>query len=92
MGRNKIAIKTIENKRQKGITFHRRKHGLIKKAHELSVLTGARVAVLMFDAKDECHLVSYSDLMFILITSIVSICSILQYKTLKKYYLITKKL
>jgi hypothetical protein len=58
MGRNKIPIKSIENDRQKNITFSRRKAGLLKKAHELSVLCETKVAVLIFSPKDECHVVS----------------------------------
>ncbi|ORX92273.1 SRF-like protein [Basidiobolus meristosporus CBS 931.73] len=58
MGRKKIKIKTIENDRQKTVTFTRRRGGLIKKAHELAVLCDCKVVLLMFDSKDECHMYS----------------------------------
>ncbi|KAK9695488.1 hypothetical protein K7432_012938 [Basidiobolus ranarum] len=58
MGRKKIKIQTIENDRQKNVTFARRRGGLIKKAHELAVLCESKVALLMFDAKDACHVYS----------------------------------
>lgn len=61
MGRRKIKIKQIENLRQKNITMNRRRAGLVKKAHELSVLCEAKVLVVVFDPKNECHAVS-SDL------------------------------
>ncbi|KAK9760253.1 hypothetical protein K7432_015941 [Basidiobolus ranarum] len=61
MGRKKIKIKTIENDRQKTVTFTRRRGGLIKKAHELAVLCECKVVLLMFDSKDECHMYSSAE-------------------------------
>ena len=61
MGRKKIKIREIENERQKSVTFTRRRSGLIKKAHELSVLCDCKVVLLMFDNKDACHLVRSCD-------------------------------
>ncbi|ORX99365.1 SRF-like protein [Basidiobolus meristosporus CBS 931.73] len=61
MGRKKIKIKTIENDRQKTVTFTRRRSGLIKKAHELAVLCDCKVVLLMFDARDACHMYSSED-------------------------------
>ncbi|OMJ10930.1 MADS-box transcription factor 1 [Smittium culicis] len=61
MGRKKINIKEIENSRQKTVTFARRRNGLIKKAHELSVLCGVRVALIIFDQKNASHIYSSSD-------------------------------
>lgn len=40
MGRRKIDIQPILDERKRGITFKLRKKGLIKKAMELSILTG----------------------------------------------------
>ena len=38
MGRNKIAIQKIENKKIRNITYLKRKKGLLKKSMELSIL------------------------------------------------------
>lgn len=43
MGRNKIIIKKIPNERSRQSTFMKRKHGLIKKAMELSILCDCEV-------------------------------------------------
>ncbi|XP_049390381.1 agamous-like MADS-box protein AGL104 [Solanum stenotomum] len=48
MGRAKIEIKRIENKTNRGVTYSKRRKGLIKKAYELSVLCDTDVALLMF--------------------------------------------
>ena len=58
MGRKKIRIESIENERQKMVTFSRRRAGLIKKAHELAVLCDCKIALLIFDRSDNCHLFS----------------------------------
>ncbi|ORX63900.1 MADS-box protein FBP24, partial [Linderina pennispora] len=55
MGRKKINIREIENSRQRTVTFARRRAGLIKKAHELSVLCGVQVAMVIFDSKNASH-------------------------------------
>lgn len=60
MGRKKISISQIENSRQRTVTFARRRAGLIKKAHELSVLCGVRVAIVIFDAKNASHVYASS--------------------------------
>ncbi|KAJ2451780.1 hypothetical protein EV183_003376 [Coemansia sp. RSA 2336] len=61
MGRKKINITEIENSRQKTVTFARRRAGLIKKAHELSILCGVKVAVVIFDSKNASHVYSSAD-------------------------------
>ncbi|KAJ2850593.1 hypothetical protein IWW36_001773 [Coemansia brasiliensis] len=61
MGRKKINIREIENSRQKTVTFARRRAGLIKKAHELSILCGVKVAVVIFDSKNASHVYSSAD-------------------------------
>lgn len=48
MGRGKIEIKKIENANSRQVTFSKRRTGLLKKAHELSVLCDAEVAVIIF--------------------------------------------
>jgi len=46
-GRRKINIEFIENKSRRHVTFSKRKTGLIKKAYELSTLTGTQVLLLI---------------------------------------------
>ena len=48
MGRRKIEIKKIESKDRLMVTFSKRRAGLFKKAQQLSQLSGATVAVLVF--------------------------------------------
>ena len=45
--RRKIEIKFIQNKTKRHVTFSKRKHGIMKKAYELSVLTGTQVLLLV---------------------------------------------
>ncbi|KAJ8756099.1 hypothetical protein K2173_024646 [Erythroxylum novogranatense] len=45
-GRRKIPIKAIENQSKKLITLSKRRHGLMNKASELSILCGAEVAFI----------------------------------------------
>ncbi|KAG9820135.1 hypothetical protein KCU98_g19241, partial [Aureobasidium melanogenum] len=44
--RRKIEIKFIQDKSRRHITFSKRKAGIMKKAYELSVLTGTQVLLL----------------------------------------------
>nr|VDD36741.1 unnamed protein product [Brassica oleracea] len=48
MGRGKVELKMIENKINRQVTFAKRRKGLLKKAHELSVLCDAEVALIIF--------------------------------------------
>ena len=57
MGRNKIRIEKIENERKRATTFQKRRHGLIKKAMELSILCDCEVSLMVFN---EDKLVVYS--------------------------------
>ncbi|KAJ4842618.1 hypothetical protein Tsubulata_034101 [Turnera subulata] len=50
MGRGKIEIKRIENKATRQVTFSKRRAGLLKKAHELSVLCDAQVGLIIFSS------------------------------------------
>lgn len=45
--RRKIEIKFIQDKSRRHITFSKRKYGIMKKAYELSVLTGTQVLLLV---------------------------------------------
>lgn len=45
--RRKIPIKYIENRTRRQVTFAKRRHGIMKKAYELSVLTGANILLLI---------------------------------------------
>ncbi|KAI8541247.1 hypothetical protein RHMOL_Rhmol08G0046800 [Rhododendron molle] len=47
LGRQRIEIKKIEKKSQLQVTFSKRRSGIFRKAGELSVLCGARVAVIV---------------------------------------------
>ncbi|KAK1566446.1 hypothetical protein Q3G72_000051 [Acer saccharum] len=47
MGRGKLEMKRIENKRSRQVTFSKRKNGILKKAYELSVLCDAEVATII---------------------------------------------
>ncbi|XP_024515497.1 MADS-box transcription factor 23 isoform X2 [Selaginella moellendorffii] len=50
MGRGKIEIKRIENATNRQVTFSKRRGGLLKKAHELSVLCDAQIALIIFSS------------------------------------------
>ncbi|KAL6566431.1 Floral homeotic protein APETALA 1 [Orobanche gracilis] len=51
MGRGKVQLKRIENKINRQVTFSKRRGGLLKKAHEISVLCDAEVALIVFSHK-----------------------------------------
>ncbi|KAG2033788.1 SRF-type transcription factor (DNA-binding and dimerization domain)-domain-containing protein, partial [Suillus americanus] len=46
-GRRKIKIEFIQDKSRRHITFSKRKAGIMKKAYELSTLTGTQVLLLV---------------------------------------------
>ncbi|GMH15252.1 hypothetical protein Nepgr_017093 [Nepenthes gracilis] len=48
MGRGRVQLKRIENKVSRQVTFSKRRAGLVKKAHEISVLCEADVALIVF--------------------------------------------
>uniref|UniRef100_A0A7N0T158 Uncharacterized protein n=2 Tax=Kalanchoe fedtschenkoi TaxID=63787 RepID=A0A7N0T158_KALFE len=48
MGRRRVELKRIENKINRKVTFSKRRTGLVKKAHEISVLCDAEVALIIF--------------------------------------------
>ncbi|KAL6994112.1 Agamous-like MADS-box protein ap1 [Sarracenia purpurea var. burkii] len=51
MGRGRVQLKRIENKVSRQVTFSKRRTGLLKKAHEISVLCDAEVALIVFSPK-----------------------------------------
>nr|WHS04460.1 FL1 [Chrysanthemum x morifolium] len=51
MGRGRVTLKRIENKINRQVTFSKRRTGLLKKAHEISVLCDADVGLVVFSAK-----------------------------------------
>ena len=53
-GKSKIDIKYIENSRKRGDTFYNRRKGLIKKAHELSVICGVKISIFCTDYEKNC--------------------------------------
>ncbi|KAF4613427.1 hypothetical protein G7Y89_g15459 [Cudoniella acicularis] len=62
MGRRKIEIKAIKDDRNRSVTFLKRKGGLFKKAHELSVLCSVDVAVIIFGNNKKLYEYSSSDI------------------------------
>ncbi|XP_026396561.1 agamous-like MADS-box protein AGL61 [Papaver somniferum] len=48
IGRQKIEIKRIEKEDARQVTFSKRRGGVFKKAHELSTLCGAEIAIIVF--------------------------------------------
>lgn len=55
MGRGKVQLKRIENKINRQVTFSKRRNGLLKKAHEISVLCDAEVALIVFSTKGKLY-------------------------------------
>ncbi|KAJ3685591.1 hypothetical protein LUZ61_014755 [Rhynchospora tenuis] len=55
MGRGRVQLKRIENKINRQVTFSKRRSGLLKKAHEISVLCDAEVAVIVFSHKGKLY-------------------------------------
>ncbi|CAA0815313.1 Agamous-like MADS-box protein AGL8 [Striga hermonthica] len=51
MGRGRVELKRIENKINRQVTFSKRRCGLLKKAHEISVLCDADVGLIFFSTK-----------------------------------------
>jgi len=57
-GRRKINIEFIEDKSRRHITFRKRKAGIMKKAYELSTLTGTQVLLLV--ASETGHVYTFA--------------------------------
>lgn len=58
IGRRKIEIKYIDDKSRRHITFSKRKAGIMKKAYELSTLTGTQVLLLV--ASETGHVYTFA--------------------------------
>ena len=55
MGRGKVEMKRIENNISRQVTFSKRRNGLMKKAHELSVLCDAEIALIVFSSRGKLY-------------------------------------
>ncbi|XP_020687524.1 truncated transcription factor CAULIFLOWER A isoform X1 [Dendrobium catenatum] len=55
MGRGRVQLKRIENKINRQVTFSKRRSGLLKKAHEISILCDAEVALIIFSTKGKLY-------------------------------------
>ncbi|KAH9620368.1 hypothetical protein KSS87_001399 [Heliosperma pusillum] len=55
MVRTKIEIKKIDNIAARQVTFSKRRRGLFKKAHELSTLCDAEIAVIVLSSTAKLH-------------------------------------
>nr|XP_043639487.1 MADS-box protein defh21 [Erigeron canadensis] len=55
MGRGKIEVKRIENNTSRQVTFSKRRTGLLKKTHELSVLCDAQIGLIVFSNKGKLY-------------------------------------
>ncbi|KAJ3673080.1 hypothetical protein LUZ60_006454 [Juncus effusus] len=61
MGRGPVLLKRIENKINRQVTFSKRRNGLLKKAHEISVLCDAEVALIVFSPMGKLYEYSTDD-------------------------------
>src|SRR3984957_13477729 len=57
-GRRKIRIEFIDDRSRRHITFSKRKAGIMKKAYELSTLTGTQVLLLV--ASETGHVYTFA--------------------------------
>ncbi|XP_052189910.1 MADS-box protein FBP24 [Diospyros lotus] len=55
MGRGKIEVKRIESNTSRQVTFSKRRAGLLKKTHELSVLCDAQIGLIVFSNKGKLY-------------------------------------
>lgn len=55
MGRGRVQLRRIENTINRQVTFSKRRSGLLKKAHEISVLCDAEVALIVFSTKGRLY-------------------------------------
>ncbi|KAI3869497.1 hypothetical protein MKW92_044847 [Papaver armeniacum] len=62
-GRKRIKIEKIKDKSRLQVTFSKRRQGLFKKATELSILTGAQVALIAFSPAGKPYVCGNTDLL-----------------------------
>ena len=89
MGRGRVELKRIENKINRQVTFSKRRSGLLKKAHEISVLCDADVALIVFSTKGKLFEYSTNSRYinkFIYIYMCVCVC-VCKYCSLCDYFL-----
>ena len=55
MGRVPVQLRRSENKINRQVTFSKRRSGLLKKAHEISVLCDAEVALIIFSSRGKLY-------------------------------------
>ncbi|GAA0150615.1 MADS box transcription factor [Lithospermum erythrorhizon] len=55
MARGKFQIRRIENQTNRQVTYSKRRNGLFKKAHELTVLCDAKVSIIMVSSTNKLH-------------------------------------
>ncbi|KAE9604544.1 putative transcription factor MADS-type1 family [Lupinus albus] len=55
MGRGKIEIKRIQNTTTRQVTFSKRRSGLLKKTHELSILCDAQIGLIIFSSTGKMY-------------------------------------
>lgn len=54
-GRQKVEFSYMEDKVRRGVTFCKRKQGLLKKAMELNKLTGAQIVLIVLSENNQVH-------------------------------------
>ncbi|XP_075672419.1 MADS-box protein FBP24 isoform X2 [Castanea sativa] len=55
MGRRRVSISRIENRTTRHVTFAKRRVGLFKKTHELSVLCDAQIGIVVFSSSGKLY-------------------------------------
>ena len=60
MGRKKIEMKLVDDKKIRRVTFKKRRLGVLKKAMELSLLTGAAITMKIYNEEDDSLIEYYS--------------------------------
>ncbi|KAK9048443.1 hypothetical protein SSX86_032593, partial [Deinandra increscens subsp. villosa] len=63
MGRGRVELKRIDDKVSRQVSFTKRRNGLMKKAHELSVLCDVDLAVFVFSGRNRLYEFSTGDSM-----------------------------